>query len=158
MKPLFVLLISFLAALFILKRKNKTNSLSRAAKIAMCIMLVFTGVAHFPFAKGMTGMLPKFIPFRELLIYATGVLEILFGIGLLGKYSKQTAWLLISFLICVLPANIYAAVHTINYQTGATNGHGLSYLWFRAPLQLFFIAWVYVSAIRKSTNKYTFFI
>ncbi|MDC6364524.1 MULTISPECIES: hypothetical protein [Flavobacteriaceae] len=75
--------------------------------------------------------------------------EITFAVGLLiPGYRHHKAWALIVFLLLILPANIYAAMHNINYQTGALDGNGLSYLWFRIPLQVFFIIWIYVSAIR----------
>jgi hypothetical protein len=40
------------------------------------------------------------------------------------------------------PGNIKAAVNHIDYQKGTNNGPGPTYLWFRIPLQLFFIGWV----------------
>ena len=40
------------------------------------------------------------------------------------------------------------ALENINYQTGELNGPGLSYLWFRIPMQILFMVWVYFSAIR----------
>ena len=36
----------------------------------------------------------------------------------------------------------------VNYETGASDGNGMKYLWFRIPLQVFFILWVYWSALR----------
>jgi hypothetical protein len=53
----------------------------------------------------------------------------------------------------MLPANIKAAINNINYQTGALNGNGPSYLWFRIPLQLFFIFWVYHFAFLKNSQS-----
>ena len=47
------------------------------------------------------------------------------------------------FFILILPSNIYASVKKINYQKATLDGPGLSYLWFRMPLQVFFIGWVY---------------
>jgi uncharacterized membrane protein len=61
-----------------------------------------------------------------------------------------TAWLLILFFFLILPANINAAVNKIDYQKGTTDGNGLNYLWFRVPLQVFFIAWVYFFGVRLS--------
>jgi hypothetical protein len=42
----------------------------------------------------------------------------------------------------MLPANIYAAMNHIDYETGENNGKGPAYLWFRIVVQLFFIAWI----------------
>ena len=95
-------------------------------------------------------MIPDFLPARKLLLYLTGALEVVFALGLLSrKYAKTTGWLLIAFLLLVLPANINAAMQGLNYQTGALDGPGINYLWFRIPLQLFFIVWIYLSACKS---------
>jgi len=49
---------------------------------------------------------------------------------------------LILFFILILPANILAALKKVDYQKGTNDGPGAGYLWFRIPLQIFFIAWV----------------
>ncbi len=41
----------------------------------------------------------------------------------------------------ILPANVRSAQRHLNYQTGNYDGPGPRYLWFRVPLQLFFMAW-----------------
>ena len=116
----------------------------------MAAMLLFTAMGHFMFTEGMAAMMPDFVPFKKEMVYATGVLEILFAIGLLIPILKiRTAWLLILFFILILPANIKAAAENINYQTGELNGNGLDYLWFRIPLQIFFILWVYFTTIKR---------
>ncbi len=147
MKPLIVLLSSFgLAwlALTLLKRPH----VKLAARIGMCAMLCFTAIGHFLFPEGMAMMLPEFLPFRELLIYLSGVFEFLLGIGLvLPKYSKTSGVVAIAFFLLILPVNIYASMHNINYQTGELDGPGLAYLWFRIPLQFVFIGWVYFSTV-----------
>ena len=149
MKPLLVLLGSFFFALILTKFIQKEFNVLLSAKIAMSIMLCFTAIGHFAFTKGMTLMLPSFIPWREPIIYVTGVLEILLAIGLLiPKYSVWSAYLLIGFFVLMLPANIYASIHKINYQTGTFDGPGLAYLWFRIPLQIVFIVWTYFSSLK----------
>jgi uncharacterized membrane protein len=68
-------------------------------------------------------------------------------------------WALILFFILVLPGNIKAAIHHIDYQKGTFDGYGPNYLWFRVPLQILFIGWTYISAIKfnspvtKSANR-----
>lgn len=149
MKPLIVLLLSFTISLFILKIINKEYKFTQSARIAMSIMLVFTAVGHFAFTKGMSMMIPKFIPFKESFVYLTGIFEILLAIGLLiPKLKTISGWALIIFLLLMLPANIYASVNNVNYQKGTFDGNGLAYLWFRIPLQILFIVWTYISTIR----------
>ena len=119
----------------------------------MSAMLLFTGVAHFIYPEGMTMLLPPFIPFKTELIYVTGVIEIAAAVGLLiPRYLRLTSWLLILFFIMILPANIYGAIHNVNIRTQANDGGGLKYLWFRIPLQIIFIAWVYYFGIRKPAS------
>lgn len=150
MKPLFVLIISFLLATVFVKLIKKEYNFAFAARIGMALMLCFTAIGHFAFTKGMSMMIPPVVPFKMSLVYLTGVLEVALGIGLLvPRFQVLSGWVLIIFLVLMLPGNVYAAIHNVNYQKGSFDGPGLSYLWFRVPLQLLFIGWTYISAIRK---------
>jgi uncharacterized membrane protein len=149
MKPLFVLLGAFIVSLLVTKLFTKTFDYPLSGRIAMEVMLVFTAIGHFAFTKGMTMMLPDFIPFKIEVIYLTGVIEIIAAVGLLIPSTRVwTGWALIIFFILLLPGNIKAAIDHIDYQKGTFDGNGPAYLWFRIPLQLLFIVWTYISAIR----------
>lgn len=149
MKPLIILLSSFLISLIVIKITNKEYDFTLSGRIAMSIMLLFTAIGHFAFTKGMSMMIPKFIPYKEIFVHLTGIFEILLAISLLIPRLKYiSGWTLIIFLLLMLPANIYASINNINYQKGTLNGNGLAYLWFRIPLQFLFITWAYFSAIR----------
>ena len=150
MKPLIILIAVFLITSLLMKLFMKEVDFPLAGRIAMAAMLVFTAIGHFAFTAGMTAMIPDFIPGKTALVYFTGVLELLFALGLLiPSYRTLLAWLLILFFILVLPANIKASLEHINYQTGEANGNGPAYLWLRIPMQLFFILWVYLTSIRS---------
>lgn len=149
MKPLIVLLLSFIVSTFVLRIIKKEYDFALSARIAMAIMLVFTAIGHFVFTKGMAMMIPDFIPAKESLVYLTGLYEILLAVGLLiPQFKTLSGWALILFLLLMLPANIYASINNVNYQEGTFDGHGMMYLWFRIPLQVLFIVWAYISAIR----------
>ncbi|SFR64154.1 DoxX family protein [Maribacter stanieri] len=149
MKPLIVLLLSFTISIFLIKIIKKEYDFALSARIAMSIMLLFTAIGHFAFTKGMSMMIPKIIPFKESIIYLSGILEILLALGLIiPKFQIVSGWALIVFLLLMLPANIYASLNHVNYQKGTFDGNGLIYLWFRIPLQFLFIIWAYISAIR----------
>ena len=149
MKPLIVLLSSFTIAIFVVRIVKKEYDFALSARIAMSIMLCFTAIGHFAFTKGMSMMIPQFIPYKTGLVYITGLFEIILAIGLLiPKLKMISGWALIIFLLLMLPANIYASIHNINFQKGTFDGNGLSYLWFRIPLQFLFIVWTYFSTIR----------
>lgn len=150
MKPLLVLLVVFLLSLIAIRFCRNSYDFALAGRIAMSAMLLFTAIGHFAFTKGMTMMLPDFIPCKTETVYLTGLIEIVGAIGLLiPNLSVITAWLLIAFFILILPANIYAAFNHVDYQKGTFEGNGLNYLWFRIPLQILFIIWVYFSTIKK---------
>lgn len=150
MKPLFVLIGAFIVSLLVLIFLTKEANYILAGRIAMSVMLFFTAIGHFAFSQGMALMIPEFIPFKKAFVYFTGLIEIAAAIGLLNSSLQYiTGWLLIIFFVVVLPANINAAIKNIDYQKGTVTGNGVSYLWFRVPLQLFFIGWVYFFAVRS---------
>lgn len=149
MKPLIVLLAAFAISLLTIKVVCGDYEFALSGRIAMSVMLLFTAVAHFAFTKGMAMMLPDFIRYKAETVYLTGIFEIAAAIGLfIPGFRIITAWLLITFFILILPANIYAAIKQVNYQKGTSDGNGLNYLWFRIPLQILFIVWAYLSCIK----------
>jgi len=151
MKPLIVLISVFIISLLVNRVFRNKFEIALSGRIAMSAMLSFTAIAHFVFTKGMAMMLPSFIPYKTETVYLTGFIEIGAAFALLiPKYRIFVAWLLIAFFILILPANIYASVKQIDYQTGTFEGNDLNYLWFRIPLQIFFILWTYFSAIKAS--------
>lgn len=145
-----VLLVAFAVSLLIIKAVTRKWNFPLSGRIAMCAMLFFTALGHAMFPTGMAMMIPPFIPFRLELVYFTGLLEVAGGIGLLlPKFRRISAILLITFFVLITPANIYAAMHHIDLQKASYDGDGPAYLWFRLPLQLFFIAWVWYFGLRK---------
>jgi uncharacterized membrane protein len=149
MKPLIILLATFLITIIILWLSGK-HDYQLAARISMSVMLLFTAVGHFAFPKGMIKMIPAPVPFKKTLVIISGLFEIVAAIGLvLPDMYTGTGWLLIVFFVLILPANINAAIHNVDYQNPDATGKGLGYLWFRVPLQLFFIGWIYWSAIMQ---------
>jgi uncharacterized membrane protein len=150
MKPLIILLSVFAISLLITRLVRGQFEFALSGRIAMSAMLLFTALGHFVFTKGMSMMLPEFVPFKTEAVYFTGLLEIAAAIGLLiPGFRILTAWLLIAFFIIILPANIYAAIKEVDYQKGTYDGSGITYLWFRIPLQILFIVWTYLSAIKR---------
>lgn len=148
MKPLIVLLAAFAVSLTGMMIFRHDPAVAQSGRIAMSVMLLFTAFGHFVWTKGMAAMLPSFVPWRKWIVYGTAMLEIAAAVGLLTTaYRVVAAWWLIALLVLMLPANIYAAMKHLDYQKATFDGSGLSYLWFRIPLQLLFIAWTYLSAI-----------
>lgn len=149
MKPLIVLIAAFIISSLFLKYTAQRVDYQLAGRIGMASMLVFTALGHFLFIEGMSAMIPSFIPFKRELVIFTGIIEMIFALSLLfSKHQTMVGWLLIVFFVLVLPANIKAAINHINYQTGHLDGPGIIYLWFRVPLQLLFILWVFFASLR----------
>jgi len=143
MKPLVVLLFSFIIAFFITHWIQGGWDYIFPGNLAMAIMLLFTALGHFKFSEGMSMMVPEFIPAKKQLIYLTGFMEVAFAIGLcIPDARRLAADLLILFFLLVLPANINAAQKSVDYQNATYQGRGVGYLWLRIPMQVFFILWV----------------
>ncbi|MCO4293195.1 hypothetical protein NF867_10000 [Solitalea sp. MAHUQ-68] len=144
MKPLVVLILSFFIALLTNWAIGNGLNFVFAGNLAMSIMLMFTALGHFKFAQGMALMIPNFVPYKTQFVYLTGVIEVLAAIGLLIPTVRNlTAILLIIFFALILPANINAAIHHVDHEKATYEGKDVSYLWFRVPLQLLFIAWIF---------------
>ena len=149
MKPIVILISVFIIGL-LLKALLSDNKItySHLGRIALSIMLLFTGSAHFYFTNGMSNMLPTLIPYRSTIVLFSGFLEIALAIGLLSrKWYKVSGKVLIAFFILALPINIYGAIYNIHPLTGTPGGPGLRYLFVRIPIQLSYILWTYFFTI-----------
>ncbi len=145
MAPLIILVISFAIASALNFLAKKKFSISDLGRFALAIMLAFTGASHFIKTEEMVQMMPSFVPYKALFVYVTGVLEIGAGVGLLFRQlAKFTSFALIVFFVLILPANIIGTVKQVELG-GMENGP--LYLFFRVPLQLFFIWWTYYFGI-----------
>lgn len=151
MAPLIILIFSFLIFFSInhLFYKNKLN-ISFMGRSAMAIMLVFTAVAHFSQTEYMIQMLPDFMPYKKGTVYITGIIEFMAAIGLfIRKTVKITSYFLLLFYLLILPANIIGSIKQVNL--GGMEA-GAPYLYFRIPLQILFMIWIYYFGIRKFNN------
>lgn len=108
-------------------------------------LFAFVGVMHFVKTQSFISAMPDFIPYKELVVQLTGVLEISGAIGLLiPRLRRLTGICLAVFLVCVFPVNINMALHPQNFPAIPAYA-----LWIRLPLQALFI-WM---AIYCSTCK-----
>ena len=147
MAPLIVLIGSYflfwLGNRYIVKGKF---SMSIIGRVSLALMLMMTGSAHFFKTEVMMQSMPDFFPYKEGLVYFTGVVELLAAVGLvIDRTAKFISIMLIIFLVCILPANIIGSLKRVELG-GMENGP--IYLFFRIPLQLFFIWWTYFFGIR----------
>ena len=105
----------------------------------MGFFYVFVGIDHFKNPSWYIQIIPPVLPYKLELVYLSGFFEILFGILLLFRKTRNIAgWGLILLLLAVYPANIYLAI---------TNGKALNtttfIAWGRLPVQFLFIGLAY---------------
>ena len=115
-----------------------------AARYALAVMFTFTGVSHFTKLKhDMARMMPAIFPKPLLLVYITGVLELLGAMGLLLPATSALAGIcLILFLLAVFPANMKAAREKILLHNKPATA-----LWLRLPMQILFIGLIWWAAL-----------
>ncbi len=108
-----------------------------SALYALAVMFVFTATAHFNKMKhDLAQMIPPYFPRPLLIVYITGVLELLGAAGLVvARFRRLAGVCLIALLIGMFIANVNAA------QKGSTlRGKAATPLWLRTPMQVLFIA------------------
>jgi len=151
MKPFILLIVVFGVSAVMSRFLTNHWHIMFDGNLAMCIMLFFTAFGHFKFTRGMTMMLPGFIPRRTELVYITGIAEIALGLALLFPAARYEAGItLIVLFILMAPANVYAAIHRVNLETADYDGKGTGYLRIRIPMQILFIGWtLYFSCLSQ---------
>ena len=143
-----VLLSVFIVTWGLLAIAQRPHQIRTAGCLAFAALFLFTGISHFALADGMVQMLPAWVPGRYPIIYLTGIMEIVLGLGFLRPaVRRQSGLLTLTFLMAVLPSNIYAAWNSVDF---GGNINGPRYLLFRVPLQLFLLWWVWFMAVRRS--------
>ncbi|MCJ8154726.1 hypothetical protein MKJ01_13225 [Chryseobacterium sp. SSA4.19] len=149
MKLLTILFATFILALLGTKVFHGEWNFLFSGNLGMAVFIVFTGLSHFKFQKGMAMMIPDFIPARLFWVYFTGIIEIAAGIGLMIPFIRElTAVLLIIFYVLVFLANINSSKKKINIFKADYTGPGMDYLYKeRIPMQIILIAWTWYFGI-----------
>lgn len=113
--------------------------LKTVVRILYGAAFIFAGVSHFTNRDFFVSIVPPYLPWPVMLVYVSGVAEILLG-GLLmvPRTSHLAAWGLIALLIAVFPANIHMALNPQLFPDISTTA-----LWGRLPLQFVFLAIAY---------------
>lgn len=119
------------------------TKLSTAQRIGLAIAAIFfiaAGSLHFIKPAPYLRIMPPYIPWHVFMVQASGVLEILGGLGLLAaKTRRAAAWGLAALLIAIFPANIYMATNPL--EAGAASIAPVI-RWGRLALQPLLIWWV----------------
>jgi uncharacterized membrane protein len=120
------------------------------ARRGLAAAMIVAGITHFTKVDTFVQHLPDWVPSREIIVYLTGVIEIILGGALMFAHAQRPAVgrLVAAYLLAVLPANIYVAVSDVDV-TGQPGG---AHAWIRLPLQALFIAWALVSTTPSRTE------
>lgn len=108
---------------------------------SMGLFYVITGLNHFISPDFYIRMIRSFLPKPREIVYLSGVIEILLGIGLFFETTRRFSAIgLILMLIAILPANINMAIHCKEWPFPPL------LLYLRIPLQgiLIYWAWLYI--------------
>ncbi len=87
-------------------------NLQRFAKTVVRVLLsgfmIFAGIGHFQNTESFLAQVPPFFPAREFIVYASGVVEIALGVGLLliSRFRKEIGLALAGFYLLIFPGNI----------------------------------------------------
>ena len=112
------------------------------ALYAQSAFYVFAGTLHFVKTAAYLAMMPPYLPWHRELVLASGVAEVLGGVGLAFPASRKiAAWWLIATLIAVFPANVHIAMNDVAL-FGASHGAGI-WNWVRLPFQAVLVLWAY---------------
>jgi uncharacterized membrane protein len=76
-----------------------------AAVVGAGLLFAFTGVGHFVETESMLQMPPPWVPYRTLLVYATGLLEFAIAVGFFVPQTRRpTGWTRSDFWCCSFPS------------------------------------------------------
>src|SRR5689334_6107274 len=102
--------------------------------------MVSIGLLHFVAVDAFAQIVPPKLPSPILLVWISGVFEILLGLALIPTATRRLAgWGLVALYVAVFPANIYMALAHIQIRDLPPVSPVL--LWGRLPLQIVFIGW-----------------
>ena len=114
-------------------------------KYLLVAFFVLAGTNHFIHPDFYIRMMPAYLPWHSFLVYLSGFLEA--GLGLLilvPGFTRLAGWGLIALLIAVFPANLQMTIHHELWPE-----FSVTRLWWRLPLQIVFIVWVYFATLSK---------
>ena len=102
----------------------------------LSVMYIIIGIKHFTSLEYFINIMPPFIPFKEFAVYFTGVIEIFGGLLLLSKSTRKIgAFLIITLLFIVFPANIYLYISEVPRELlDITKNQALIRMPFQIPL------------------------
>lgn len=86
----------------------RDTSLRAVGRYVLAGILLVAGIGHFRNTAEFTAQVPPWMPATELVIYVSGVVEILLALALvvLSRYRVLVGWIIAGFFIVIFPGNI----------------------------------------------------
>ncbi len=104
--------------------------------MAMAVLYIVAGIMHFVKPRVYESIMPPYIPSHRLMVWLSGVAEVLLGVGLFFSVTRVwAAWGIAFLLIAIFPANLYMATSPKFHRFPKW------VVWGRLPLQAVLIAW-----------------
>ena len=80
------------------------------------IPFILIGIEHFKEPQKFVDIVPKYMPFALFLVYLTGIMEILVGLGIIYPDTRElTGRLTVLFLIAIYPANFNMWINDVPF-------------------------------------------
>jgi uncharacterized membrane protein len=116
----------------------------------MGLLYAAAGINHFVNPDFYLPIMPPYLPAPLLLIYLSGVAEILLGIGVIvPRTARASAWTIIAMLIVFMLVHVHMVANPQDFSDVPVWA-----LWLRLPLQALLIlwAWWYTRAAHKEDH------
>jgi len=123
--------------------------LKKVARVFAGPVMIAAGINHFVNPGFYLKIVPAALPAPEVLVYVSGMGEILGALGTMHRRTKRPAgWFLVLVLVAVYPANIYMAMNAEKFPEIPQWA-----LLARLPLQFLFIYWVWLATLKTEPDS-----
>ena len=127
-------------------RRGPSPSLPRMRARSFGFFFVLAGIMHFVAPRWYASIVPRGLPARRAIVYASGVAEIACGAAVLHPRTRRLgSRLSVATLLAVFPANVDMALHPERHRVPG----GRLALYLRLPLQALFVAWARAAAAER---------
>jgi len=110
----------------------------KVLQVILSLFLIYAGVQHFLNPAFYEPFVPAFLPAKTIVVYLSGVVEILLGLLLfIPKYTKRAAMGVIILMLVFLPIHVW----DVFSESPAIGSHKAALI--RLPFQFVFMAWAY---------------
>jgi uncharacterized membrane protein len=118
------------------------TTLKKVSTITLVLGYIAAGLNHFRVPEFYIAIIPRYIPYPQLMNVIAGIFEIIFGLGLAFKITrKYAAWGIVLMLAAFLPVHI-SMITDAPFKVGSTTV-GPLLVWLRLALQPMLMAWAW---------------